>query len=49
MIKPCLPVFSGNVNDYRVNYILELDIIKRLSMLDERISLGNSPKNGRKP
>jgi hypothetical protein len=42
-----MPTFSGNVNDYRVNYLFELDMIKRLAVGNEvcKVSLGGSPKN----
>ena len=30
-LKDSLPTFSGNVNDYTVNYLLELDLLKRIT------------------
>ena len=50
MVKQCLPVFSGNINDYKVNYLLELDLIKRLAVGNDvcKVSLGLSPRRGQR-
>jgi len=31
MMKQCMPVFSGATSDYEINYLLELDLLKRLT------------------
>ena len=42
-LKECLPTFSGSIDDNSVNYLLELDLLRRM-MPDGHISIGTSPK-----
>jgi hypothetical protein len=44
-MKSVLPTFSGNVNDYMVNYLLEKDIMRRMTTTKSgKLRLGLSPK-----
>ena len=43
-MKTTMPTFSGNINDYLVNYLIELDMIMRLAMTG-KLKLGSSPKS----
>jgi len=41
-----MPVFSGNIEDPIVNYLLELDCLKRLTT-DGGVLIGASPRSNK--
>jgi hypothetical protein len=45
-MRSTLPFFSGNVSDYYINYLVELDILSRVDPKGNGVFLGTSPKNG---
>ena len=42
LLKDSLPTFSGSIPDYIVNYLLELDLIKRITF-DSTILITSEP------
>ena len=42
-LKQTTPIFSGALNDYMVNYLLELDFLKRMCS-ESTLRVGLSPK-----
>ena len=43
-MRQTTPIFSGAVTDYAVNYLAELDLLKRLTP-EGNIRVGLSPKS----
>jgi hypothetical protein len=43
-LKQTFPIFSGALTDYNVNYLLELDFLKRLCS-ESTLRVGLSPKS----
>ena len=41
-----MPTFSGSVDDFIVNYLLEVDILKRIQNKIGKVRLGGSPIRG---
>jgi hypothetical protein len=45
LMRTTLPIFSGNITDYYVNYLVELDIFARIDPKGAGVFVGTSPKN----